>query len=541
LASLFYVQNRQLTAENTNYLRNDGVLSPFQHFWSLSVEEQYYIFTPLGFALLLWLIGKVRKQPVTLRRYFVSLILVTLVASLIWSISTTTLGDVHAYFSTFTRAWEFAFGALIAVAVSAGTSWRFSGVLWWLGLAMVLTACFSFTDSMLFPGFIALLPVVGTTLMLLGGTGVGVLKRFITSKPLVFVGDVSYSLYLWHWPLLVLMPWFLPSVIPDYRAWVVFVTSFLFAWVSKKFIEDPARFSFGAKRSNRVVLISAVTAMATAAFGIFSLTGASVEIQNQIARTSSLTPALNNLRQGVSKYEQYSCIGFKNEKLKTCEFGDLAGTISVALLGDSHARQYRLAVQNLAEKYHWKVTQISQSACEPIALTSIDYSSMLNGDCLNWNKLLPSYFAGRKPFDLVITSGSTFVSAKYPVIQKQYGQLLNQLGDAGTKVMVIFDNPKPDDTYVSCIEKHLATAQADCTRAQELAMKPTDVQAKTALKIAPQSQLVDFTDLYCQNGKCASVIDNIVVYRDHSHLTMAWVNHLTSYLEAEIPAEFKTN
>ncbi|MEN9714913.1 MAG: O-acetyltransferase OatA, partial [Actinomycetota bacterium] len=244
LGATLYAQNWVLISKVTNYLTDDGTKSPFQHFWSLSVEEQYYIFWPIVLFLALTAVRYIPK--LNNRILLTTILMVILVGSLAFSIWLTFDQPQNAYFNTFTRAWEFAAGALLAVGTSQNpeNAEKRSGLWFWGGTALMIYAIFTFTGDTPFPSWYAGIPVLGAVMALHGGQSQSRLvpRWWLGFKPVQFVGDISYSLYLWHWPILILTPWALRRSTNIWDQFAIVAVSILVGWASKKFIEDPTRF-----------------------------------------------------------------------------------------------------------------------------------------------------------------------------------------------------------------------------------------------------------------------------------------------------------
>lgn len=212
-ASLFSA-NWNYAADGTDYFQPGVAVSPLQHYWSLSVEEQFYFVWPWLMLLLFWLSGRSRGASASKSVRAVRLaILVLVVGSLVWSTWETANSPTWAYFSTFSRAWELGIGA--AIAVFAGVFSRIPDVLRpvlaWVGLLGIAVSLVVVTSERAFPAPWALLPVLATALVIIAGTGGR--QRYLwplTNPVSTYVGDVSYSLYLWHWPIIILLAAYLP-------------------------------------------------------------------------------------------------------------------------------------------------------------------------------------------------------------------------------------------------------------------------------------------------------------------------------------------
>lgn len=256
-ASLFY-SNFHFISTGTNYLNSQAPPSALQNYWSLSVEEQFYILYPTLFILatLCW-------RHVELRLKLVTLLTVGIVVSLVWSIHQTSASAIAAYFSPFTRAWELALGALVAVASPQFAKFpqAIGLAMSWAGLAGIAAAAFLFTSTTPYPGSAAMLPVFGTALVVAGGTARPKMggELLLRLPPFQWMGKLSYSLYLWHWPILIIAAQYAGHSlsVEDNLLWVLAALALSVA--SFFLVENPIRHSrFLARSGLRSVLLGAM-------------------------------------------------------------------------------------------------------------------------------------------------------------------------------------------------------------------------------------------------------------------------------------------
>ncbi|MEO0024040.1 MAG: hypothetical protein RL196_481 [Actinomycetota bacterium] len=543
-ASATYWQNWLLMAKATDYLQQDlSGLSPFQHFWSLSVEEQYYLVWPLLVGLVLW-VGSRFKNSMKSRAWLASsLLAVIVVSSLFASIWLTAADAPLAYFSTFTRAWEFAIGALLAVAIDdallkAKQPKDRNPVWFWFGSVLMLSGIFLFSDTTPFPSFWAAVPTVGAALALYGGqSGNRFLPRFLIElRATQFFGDISYSLYLWHWPLVVLVPLWLGNANQAIIALAILVASIAIAAASKRYVEDPVRFGWLARRSNLVQLVLALAAMFAVMVPSVLLEANTKTRLAQNAASTNLRPALADLDGDISHAEKSKCFVSKvDDAFTACSYGDLKGQTSVALLGDSHMRQYFTPLEAIAKKHHFKLTLLSKSACPPLS-TEVSVAGLPEPSCVQWQQSLDSYLKSVKPFDLIIEASSSYVTSQVKNIGPSFERLVKSQQARGSSWLVIRDNPKPRADTTDCIEAHPSTADKVCSTPRKAALKPVDKIWQKAKELKGVV-IADFTDLYCSQS-CSGVIGDIIVYRDQSHLTNTFAATLQSNFEAIIAKEF---
>ncbi|EFL29607.1 acyltransferase [Streptomyces viridochromogenes DSM 40736] len=301
LASALYAVNLRLAAAGTDYLAHNSPPSPFQHFWSLAVEEQFYLVWPL-LLLLAWRVARGRRRLVAVPLGVLCL------GSFAASLLVTNSSAPWAYFGSLTRAWELAAGALLALGTGRlkRLPAALAAPLTWLGMACVMLAAVWYDDATPFPGYHALLPVAGTALVLAGGCvptphGAGLL---LERRPLVWVGGLSYGWYLWHWPLLVIAPAALGRA--DGTADVPLALGLCaaalgLAWLTLRLVEDPVRFHRAFRRRPRraLVLGAALSAGASA----LSLTATAVPPTIEVGDPA---PALTQALTGTTAPSRYT-------------------------------------------------------------------------------------------------------------------------------------------------------------------------------------------------------------------------------------------
>ncbi|MPV50716.1 acyltransferase family protein [Pseudactinotalea sp. HY160] len=251
-----YVVNWLLADRAVDYLAEDVAASPVQHFWSLAIEEQFYLVWPLLLTAI-GLLARRRRGAAPSRRVLAAAVIAIIIPSLVWSIMHTAADPARAFFVTTTRAWELALGALVAIGVSR---WqrippRWACAIGWLGLCAVVGAGVLVTQETHWPGYAALVPTVGTAAVIIGGCvpsdhGPSAL---LSLRPLTWLGALSYSLYLWHWPLLIAATSRWGELSVSATTGVV-AASIVAAVLSHRFLESPIRFAPALARSNTLAL-----------------------------------------------------------------------------------------------------------------------------------------------------------------------------------------------------------------------------------------------------------------------------------------------
>ncbi|WP_232498045.1 acyltransferase family protein [Agromyces humatus] len=283
VASTLYYENWQLAIDSQIPQRADLESTPVQHFWSLSVEEQFYLFWPLLIVVGLWI--ATRRGSASVGTVLAVLGAVT-VASFVHSLVLTADDHNLAYFSTLSRTWEFGVGGILAIVASR--PWpgndRLRTAVSWIGLVLIVVPIVSFRTPEVFPGLVVLIPVVGTMAVIWAGMPAGPLStaRLAGLRPVQWVGDVSYSLYLWHWPIFMFTPYITGVPSPPWLMVLLVAFSLLVAGLSKRWIEDPFRHGAHGIRMRSRVLIGGLAATIAVIVGA-GLVAPSVAAENMVA------------------------------------------------------------------------------------------------------------------------------------------------------------------------------------------------------------------------------------------------------------------
>jgi len=437
-ASALYVQNWILAIDAQDYFASGNSASPATHYWSLSAEEQFYLVWPIIIIAL----GALASRKFPERRRLVIGVGLALVfsASLVYSIYITATAPLAAYFVTPARVWEFAAGGLLALIPIRQAHVGAKVVVSWVGWAMMASAVVLFTETSNVPGSIALIPVVGCIAVLWAGSTKSAWgpDRIASLSPVQFVGDISYSLYLWHWPILVFAPFVLNSEIGVLHKLLLFVGMIAIAYASKRWIEDPARFARALQPSLKTLgasviamgvvvglsgatLVSVADRHATVLDELESLSvqssecfgaaavfdGAECDSPYTLTFTDSIL--INSSNSPVRLSEGRACQQDRDEvALLECWFGRAPGDAEtgVALVGDSHAAHWSSAIDVIAQERSWNVTMLTKSSC-PVTLNSAieaDWYPAGGPSCRQWGSDVVERIASDDSIDIVFTS-----------------------------------------------------------------------------------------------------------------------------------------
>lgn len=558
-ASVFYIENWNLAGASVDYLALSNQASPVQHFWSLSGEEQFYFFWPLLIALALVAVGGSRRSsPAPKTKIFVVLLIVS-VTTLLLSVFYTVAEPAIAYFSTPVRAWEFGFGAL-AVFLPKIKSKLLSFWMAAIGLVAIGAAALVIDTSTPFPGAAALLPVLGTALVIFAGLETGWLGKFLAWSPIQWVGDKSYAIYLWHWPAIIFMPLIFGAGLSTFGKAIVILITLVLSWITHEFIERPisrvqipkwkvfalaatasvfiASLSGLAIQTGNQTIQSALTLGKVGAVAAQPCFGAGARVNQDACETSTIEGVYPELSVAAADIPQLpnTCFSVSREQVEAsyCSLGDRDASIRIAAIGDSHIAQYAGALNALAIRNRWQLDLYAKGGC-PFSFAVRVHDEVLTKNCPTWvnnvTRLLPE-----KNYDAIITSqrsGMKWNGGNGSAVQG-LTELWRQLVAAGERLVVIKDSPNPGQDAVACLLKN-----EDCTFDKDTGLG-FDAQVESAKQVSGL-QFVNFDDIFCDSQECFPIIGNAVVYRDDNHLTDTFARTLAPAIEKHIMRAMEAN
>ena len=536
--SAFFAANIHFSQVGTDYFAQDNPASPLQHFWTLAVEEQFYIVWPALLAVLL--IATRRRRPL-----LIAATALLCLASLIYCIRYTETSQVAAYFSTIARAWELGLGALIAMLASelgrlpAGLR----ALLSWVGVEAIIFAAVMFSADTQFPGYAVLLPVLGSALVIVGGLGgaprlgVGAILRY---QPFQFVGDASYAFYLWHWPILAIAAEYLGHPLLVRQNLGLLAIGFAVSAFTYLSFENPIRHARGLAMPRAAlalwpVTVATVLVLATVAISVQPALSVTVPHPPIVAQplnsyhrlvARSVTPARlvqpipTVLHPTVAQvyYDALPAGGCPAEG--ACVLGDLRASRSFAVLGDSHASAWMSAFNYFAMQHHYRLIVLISTGCS-IGIAVLDCSAW-------WASSLRQLSRDHLQFLVVAQRFNTQLPPHLMYLGLR--QELKAFDQRVPRTVVMEDPPyHPLINPTDCLPRSGATL-GDCTLAFPAYLSAEWATVGKIVQSDPKDRFLLTRQWFCSGGKCPMVIGNMIAFRDFHHISDTYARYIAPAL-----------
>lgn len=580
LAAVFYVQNFALANQSVDYLAADSAATPFEHFWSLSVEEQFYLFWPLLAIAAMWVTTRVvalvhcrrgrthLPSSTHLFRVCVALLFgAVVVASYLYSVKLVGAHDPKAYFVTGTRVWELGVGGLLAcVAVDTRRFPVARTLVMFGGVGAIVWACVTYTGSNpAFPGAAALVPVLGTAAVIAAGQPVKLVAPIVNFTPLQWVGNWSYSLYLWHFPVItVVVARTGDDANTPAKFAGVFAVSLALAVLSYYLVEQPLRLKW--KKRPLLVLGAAATAMAVGAgvaivpqtvfnvvnneqavaaqavqskgykgFGGGSLTQAG--ITTFVDNTKAIVPQPTEAKKDVPLYP--GCVRVPSEAKDTwtpeCTVENTSGSKTLVVVGDSHASQWVPALEEVYKDTDWKIVTLLHNAC-PFSLAQRGFEKYGELRCTGPNKDSLKKILDMKPDRVIISNRAVEDYDKqegeqYPG-ENGFEKAFKPLKDAGLWVSVISPTPErgTKEAVPDCVALNMSNPNACAVEAKSATIDQDTTNAMRQAAADSGVEWIDMTSSFCHEDECPVVVGSVLVYRDDNHITATYMRTIAGNL-----------
>ena len=510
-AAAAYISNYLFAWWQNDYQNLNATPSPFIHYWSLAVEEQFYLVWPL-FILFLARYGK--------KIVFAGIAITTLL-SLLFSIYLTQVAPIWAFYSLPTRAWELGFGALLLFLPETKKKIR---ILPWLGFFGIAISSFNFNENTAFPGKNALVPVLATVFLMASiKYWPPLFNDLANSRLSQWLGAISYPLYLWHWPALVLPSSALGRPLRFYERFLCILLTIVLAHYTSKYVEEPLRHK---NLSPRTIYKGAAytTAVSLVAGVLISFTSSSIiTTKGEVSYQFDLVQVME--RPGV--YGDGCHVNYGETKSGYCTYGDKESSKTIVLYGDSHAAQWFPTLEKMATERGFKLVSLTKSACPAVDAKRPDQGAFKMVHCTKWRENSIKRIAEIQPLAVITSSFQYFTPANSSISRAQWwneGQrkLLKGLRGSTNNLIYISDTPRPLRDIPNCLASRDSKVCDSTERSKVSVIRGFDV-------INPNPWLC--------SSYCPAIVEGTVAYRDASHISVDMALKLLPKLEAALIAK----
>ena len=510
-AAAAYISNYLFAWWQNDYQNLNATPSPFIHYWSLAVEEQFYIVWPL-FILFLARYGK--------KAIFAGIAITTLL-SLLFSIYLTQVAPIWAFYSLPTRAWELGFGALLLFLPETKRKIR---ILPWLGFFGIALSSFNFNENTAFPGKNALVPVLATVFLMASiKYWPPLFNDLANSRLSQWLGAISYPLYLWHWPALVLPSSAMGRPLRFYERFLCILLTIVLAHYTSKYVEEPLRHKNFAPRT--IYKGAAYTTAVSLVAGVLiSFTSSSIiTTKGEVSYQFDLVQVMEK----PAVYGDGCHVNYGETKSGYCTYGDKESSSTIVLYGDSHAAQWFPTLEKMAKERGFKLVSLTKSACPAVDAKRPDQGAFKMVHCTKWRENSIKRIAEIQPLAVITSSFQYFTPANSSISRAQWwneGQrkLLKGLRGSTNNLIYISDTPRPLRDIPNCL------ASRDS--------KVCDSTERSKVSVIPGFDVINPNQWLC-SSYCPAIVEGTVAYRDASHISVDMALKLLPKLEAALIAK----
>jgi peptidoglycan/LPS O-acetylase OafA/YrhL len=586
LAAALFSSNFVFANRGADYLQSALPPSPLQHYWSLAVEEQFYVVWPALVMLVCLGIGTRTLRNIRLRVGITAAI--AAVASFVACMALMNSSQPWAFFSPHTRAFELAIGALVAV-IPIGASItliRINAFLAWCGLAGIIATVVTFSETTTFPGPWALAPVMATAFLLRGGNATSwAPEALLRISPMQWLGSRSYSAYLWHWPVLIITAAALDKKLSVFEGLICLMISLALSEFSYRFVENPVRLNHNIVGLRATVLAVSLIAVVSGSAVLAQnnqpslsggwsataptlITESSTTIDSSVSTTtipvkpelpgqsppvdaivqamtatglpSNITPSLQGAISDMPTIYSNNChASFSAIQPKNCVYGDPASSTVIGLYGDSHAAQWFPAFEKMAIKRSWKLIIYTKRGCPPADIPT--YSKVLGKvykECAPWRENVLKQMVADGVQTVFIAHFDRLLSAstRVPMWQKEWRtglqSTIDQLTAKGITPVLMEDTPYPGQDVPTCLSRHYTNVQL-CNPVISSAYRD-DMHQMLEDFDAANVHVLWTRHWFCTDAGCPTVVGNILVYRDDNHMSVTFASFIAPLLDAAV-------
>ncbi|MFV2087837.1 acyltransferase family protein [Micromonospora sp. LOL_021] len=577
IASAVYCVNFLLARNSVDYLDTMRRESPLEHYWSLAVEEQFYLCWPLLLLALLGWPRLLRWRPGDLRPVLVVVAGIAAI-SFVLCVWQTATSPGYAYFGSPARAWQLLAGVLIALGAGAVSRLpaRLAAAMTWTGLAAVLAAALLFDSTTPFPGYPALLPVAGAALAIAAGCAPhsGGAGGLLALGPLQWIGRLSYSWYLWHWPFLVIGAALLGGHGTIWENLGLVGGALVAAAGTYLLVETPLRRRRRTLRPWRTIGLAAVASAVVVAVAVPALAtkptlvgpgrpvdtaatlAASTDVERDLARLvaasaeagpvpANLTPPLPEVTTDIPAVFHDGCVVLRITDTGTdhpCGYGDPDARQTVVLFGDSHAGSWFPAVRRLADERGWRLVVMVKGFCSAASVRfHLDSVNRPYDECVQWREQALRLIGELRPA-MVITSSTNYTfgdpvggyTDRDQVWTDGWARTVDTIRSTGSEVVLIGDVPWLPATVVDCLALHLADARTCHGPVSDVVLEPRRRQLIADAARDRGALVVDPTPWFCTSTVCPALVGNVVTLRDGNHISATYSRLLWRALDERI-------
>jgi peptidoglycan/LPS O-acetylase OafA/YrhL len=530
LAAWAYCSNFALMAQASDYFGPLAHGNPLLNTWSLGVEEQFYLVWPL-----LILLGYTKRRS----RNLVALIAATVAFSFAASIWLTYRRPPWGFYGLPARAWEFGIGGLASLLPGTwlAINGRIVRLLGWLGLAAIVGACVGLPSETGFPRGALLIPVLGTSAMLISGATIrGGSVALVLSLPVLrTLGKYSYALYLWHWPILTLAEARFSSL-PLYGRVLCAVAALGLAVLSTRWVENPIRLH---PRLIQRTAWSLGLAVLLTLGGI----GISGTWRQLVQRTEQFRVFVQPIRD-VPRFYQFGCVTpFLDARLRDCVFGDVNSSTAVVLLGDSHAAQWFPALERISNQNRWRLVTMIKMACPAVFLRVVQAKlGRQEQQCALWREAAIKRIGEIGAHAVVVATSTEYLQVSPQEWFEGTRMLAQRLTSSGVQTLFMRDTPHAPFEVPRCLARAAWRGSGDCNLIRSQALEQTVFEMEQAVaESLPYVWNIDLSDRICGPKRCEVVQDGRIILRDGDHLAASYVESLGPALAARIVPLISTN